>query len=226
MSNFKPKQSFNLNTPLMSQNIAYIRTSTSKQDTDNQKLQIFEYAHQQNIHIDEILFIQISSGKSLIQRRINELMEKLDAGDTLIVTEISRLGRSTSEVIQLINTLLNSQIRIIALKQGIDIRQNDMSSKIIITLFSLLAELERDLISLRTKEALAVKKRNGVVLGKPKGTIQKSKFDKDITRIKELLSLGVSIRRISTILGYSNAVGLTKYIKSRNIKDQIVKQYV
>lgn len=209
----------------MNRNIAYIRTSTSKQDTDNQKLEIFEYAHAHNMPVDEILSIQISSGKSQVQRRIMELMDKLESGDTLIVTEISRLGRSTSEVIQLINQMLVCGVRIIALKQGIDIRQNDMSSKIIITLFSLLAELERDLISARTKEALAVKKKNGVVLGKPKGTIQKSKFDKDIERIKELLSLGVSIRKVAGILGYSNPVGLTKYIHSRNIKSLIIRKY-
>jgi putative DNA-invertase from lambdoid prophage Rac len=69
-----------------------------------------------------------------------------------------------------------------------------MSSKIIVTVFSLLAELERDLISMRTKEALSAKKSQGVTLGKPKGTIQKSKFDADRERIEELLKLGISVR--------------------------------
>ena len=78
-------------------------------------------------------------------------------------------------------------------------------------------ELERDLISLRTKEALASKKREGQILGKPKGTIQKSKFDKDIDKIKELLSYGLSKRKIANVLGYSNHIALTTYIKKRNI---------
>ncbi len=135
-------------------------------------------------------------------------------GDTLIVTEISRLGRSTSEVIHLINTMLEKNIRIISIKQNIDINKHDISSKIIVAIFSLLAELERDLVSLRTKEALSAKKAKGIKLGKPLGTIQKSKFDKDIERIKELLSLGVSIRKSSKILGYSNYIGLHNYIKT------------
>jgi DNA invertase Pin-like site-specific DNA recombinase len=94
-----------------------------------------------------------------------------------------------------------------------------MNSKIITALFSLFAELERDLISLRTKEALASKKSQGIHLGKPKGTIQKSKFDKDIGKIKELLALGLSVRKIANYLGYSNHIGLNEYIKKRNIRN-------
>lgn len=89
-----------------------------------------------------------------------------------------------------------------------------MNSKIITTLFSLFAELERDLISLRTKEALDSKKSQGVQLGKPKGTIQKSKFDKDIAKIKELLTLGLSIRKIALFLGYQNHIGLLPILKN------------
>jgi DNA invertase Pin-like site-specific DNA recombinase len=74
-----------------------------------------------------------------------------------------------------------------------------MNSKIIITLFSLFGELERDLVSLRTKEALAAKKSQGIKLGKPKGTIQKSKFDKDVERIKELLDIGLSVRKMALL---------------------------
>ena len=92
-----------------------------------------------------------------------------------------------------------------------------MNSKIILTLFSLFGELERDLISLRTKEALASKKREGQILGKPKGTIQKSKFDKDIERIKELLGYGLSMRKIATVLGYKNHISLNTYIKKRKL---------
>ena len=83
------------------------------------------------------------------------------------------------------------------------------------------SELERDLISLRTKEALASKKRQGIKLGKPKGTIQKSKFDKDIDKIKELLELGLSVRKIAKFLGYKNHIGLNTYINKRNIRNTI-----
>ena len=87
-----------------------------------------------------------------------------------------------------------------------------------ITLFSLFAELERDLISLRTKEALAAKRRQGVTLGKPKGTIQKSKFDADLARIKELLGLGLSVRKIAQLLGYPNHLALNTYVNKRKLR--------
>jgi len=96
-----------------------------------------------------------------------------------------------------------------------------MNSKIIITLFSLFGELERDLVSLRTKEALAAKKSQGIKLGKPKGTIQKSKFDKDVERIKELLDIGLSVRKIARLLGYNNHIGLNTYVKRRNLRESM-----
>ena len=181
--------------------IAYLRASTDKQDLNNQKLEIFEYARKNQLEVDDFIQITISSKQSSKDRRIDEMMASLVDADTLIVTELSRLGRSTAEIIGLINELVKKQVRVIAIKQNLDIRQQDMNSKIITTLFSLFAELERDLISLRTKEALASKKLQGVQLGKPKGTIQKSKFDKDLLKIKELIDLGLSVRKIATFLG-------------------------
>ncbi|MFN8788166.1 MAG: recombinase family protein [Neisseriaceae bacterium] len=198
--------------------IAYIRASTDKQDLNNQKLEIFEYASKHQLKVDQFIQITISSRKTSKDRRIDEMVASLNDADTLIVTELSRLGRSTAEIIGLINALIKTQVRVIAIKQNLDIKQHDMNSKIIIALFSLFAELERDLISLRTKEALANKKSQGITLGKPKGTIQKSKFDKDILKIKELLALGLSVRKIANYLGYSNHIGLNEYIKKRNIK--------
>lgn len=186
---------------LMSRTLAYIRASTDKQDLNNQKLEILEFARGADLKVAEFVEITVSSRKSSKQRRIDELLAKLSGGDTLLVTELSRLGRSTAEVIALVNELLQRNIRVIVIKQNLDMAQHDMSSKIIVTMFSLFAELERDLISLRTKEALAAKKAKGVKLGKPKGTIQASKFDKDRERIEELLRLGLSVRKIAKILG-------------------------
>jgi len=107
------------------------------------------------------------------------------------------------------------------LKQNLDIYQHDMNSKIVITLFSLFAELERDLLSLRTKEALAAKKLQGRTLGKPKGTIQKSKFDTDVQRIKELLKLGLSVRKIAKLLGCTNHLALNTYINKRKLREHL-----
>ena len=93
-----------------------------------------------------------------------------------------------------------------------------MNSKIIITLFSLFSELERDLISLRTKEALATKKAQGITLGKPKGTLQKRKFYKHVDKIKELLSYGLSIRKTARILGYTSHIALNTYVNKRGLR--------
>ncbi len=205
----------------MGKTVAYIRTSTDKQDLNNQKLEVLEFARKKDLKVDEFVEITISSRKTTKQRRIDDLMQKLVGSDTLIVTELSRLGRSTAEVISLINELIGRNIRVIAIKQNLDILKQDMNSKIIITLFSLFAELEKDMISLRTKEALSAKKAQGIKLGKPKDTIQKSKFDKDLDRIKELLKLGLSVRKIAKLLGYNNHISLNTYVNKRKIRENL-----
>jgi DNA invertase Pin-like site-specific DNA recombinase len=202
----------------MGKTIAYIRTSTDKQDLNNQKLEILEYARKKELKVDEFVEIAISSRKTSKQRRIDEVLQRLGDSDTLIVTELSRLGRSTAEVIALINGLVARNIRVVVLKQNLDIAKHDMNSKIIITLFSLFAELERDLISLRTKEALKAKKLQGVTLGKPKGTIQKSQFDEHRDRIQELLKLGLSVRKIAKLLGYNSHLALNTYVRKRGLR--------
>lgn len=201
--------------------VAYIRASTDKQDLNNQKLQILEFARKKNLKIDEFVEITISSRKTSKQRRIDELAQRLNGSDCLIVTELSRLGRSTAEVIGLINELINRTIRVILIKQNLDIDKHDMTSKVMVTLFSLFSELERDLVSLRTKDALAAKKAQGIRLGKAIGTIQRSKFDKDVEKIKELLELGVSVRKISKLMGYSNHISLNTYVKKRGIRENL-----
>jgi DNA invertase Pin-like site-specific DNA recombinase len=202
----------------MTKIVAYLRASTGKQDLSHQKLEILEFARKQDLRIHEFIEITISSRKSSKQRRIDELLEKLNDADTLIVTELSRLGRSTAEVIALINALIKKNIRVIIIKQNIDIKKkHDMNSKVMITLFSLFGELERDLVSMRTKEALAAKKTQGKILGKPKGTIQKSKFDKDVPKIQELLSYELSVRKIAKVLGYKSHIALNTYVKKRKL---------
>jgi DNA invertase Pin-like site-specific DNA recombinase len=203
----------------MGKTYAYLRTSTDKQDLNNQKLESLEYARRHDLKVDEFIEIAISSRKTPKQRRIDELLTKLAAADTLMVSELSRLGRSTAEVIGLINELIHRQIRVIVIKQGLDIKQNhDLQSKVMVTLFSLFAELERDLISLRTKEALAAKKSQGIKLGKPKGTLQASKFDQHRQTILDLLAKGLSVRKIAKYLGYTDPRGLNTYVNKRGLR--------
>lgn len=198
--------------------LAYLRASTDKQDVTHQKYEILEYARKHALTVDEYIEVTVSATKNSKQRRIDELTSKLSPQDILIVTELSRLGRSTSEVVDLVNRLISRQIRIIIIKQHLDFNRHDLNSKVIVTLFSLFGKLERDFISLRTKEALASKKAKGHTLGKPKGTIQKSQFDADRDRIVELLSLGLSVRKIANLLSYKSHISLNTYINKRQLK--------
>jgi DNA invertase Pin-like site-specific DNA recombinase len=201
--------------------LAYLRASTDKQDITHQKYEILEYARKNDLTVNDYIEITVSSRKSSKQRRIDELLNYLAPSDTLIVTELSRLGRSTAEVLSLVNALVDSNVRVIIIKQNLDISEHDLNSKVIVTLFSLFGELERDFVSLRTKEALAAKKAQGIKLGKPIGTIQKSKFDPDRERIVELLNLGLSVRKITKLLGYQNHISLNTYVNKRRLKDDL-----
>jgi putative DNA-invertase from lambdoid prophage Rac len=205
----------------MSKTVAYIRASTDKQDIKNQHHEILEYGNREGMHIDEFIEVTISSVQSSRKRRIEELQERLEPGDALLVTELSRLGRSTGEVIILINDLVAYDVTITIIKQNLRLSNdlNDVTSKVMVTLLALFAEIERDFISLRTKEALASKKAQGVILGKPKGTIQASIYDKDRERIEELLSLGVPQKRIiERHLQYGTTKSLSYYIRTRELK--------
>jgi DNA invertase Pin-like site-specific DNA recombinase len=207
----------------MTKIVAYLRTSTDKQDLNNQRLEILEYARRTQSHIENFIAISISSGKGRRDRRIDELLAQLTDGDTLLVTELSRLGRSTGEVINLIDELLDNNIRVVVIKQNLilDKSQNNVQSLTMVTMLSLFAQLERMIISQRTKEALAAKKAQGISLGKPKGIIQQSIYDKDRARIVELLRLGVSTRRISTQhLKYGYPSSLNYYIQTRKLREE------
>ena len=202
----------------MPRNFAYLRVSTDTQDLKNQKFEIFNYCHRQKLRINKWLSIEISSKRSTKDRRIDELLALLKPGDRLIVSELSRLGRSTGEVIQLINQLSEMKVELIAIKQSLKINtknRKDMTSKVMVTIFSLLAELERDLISERTRTALAQAKAAGKKLGRPKGP-GKSKLDGREDEIKDLLSKGVTKANIARILGVAWGT-LDNHIKKKKL---------
>ena len=197
--------------------IGYVRVSTDTQDVKNQRHEILEHAHGKGIKVDEFISIEISSRKSQAKRRIDELWGKLTSGDILIVSELSRIGRSTAEIINLVNDLVDRKVRFISIKQNIDINgTKDTTSKVMVTMFSLFAELERDLISARTKHALAARKAAGVVLGRPKGSIGKNSLDEKKKEIERLINLGVSKTSIAKIFGVKRST-LLYYINSRGL---------
>jgi len=151
------------NKKLKTKTLGYIRVSTDKQDLDSQRLELHEYARNSGLKIDDFIEIEISSRKSTKERRIDELLEKLNEGDTLLVSEVSRLGRSVGQIAEIVEAFTKKKIKFIAIKEGIRLYgKQDIQTKTMITMFSLFAELERDLIAQRTKQGLAAAKKKGV----------------------------------------------------------------
>ncbi|WP_067176058.1 recombinase family protein [Sulfurospirillum sp. UCH001] len=207
--------------------VGYIRVSTDTQVTSNQKNEILNYAHELHVKVDKFIDVTMSSRKNMRDRLIDDLFTSLSLGDMLIISELSRLGRSTQEVLQTIEKLMSIGVELHIIKQKMVINpnnKNDFVSKAMITLMSLFSELERDLISQRTTEALKARKAQGVVLGKPKGTTQKSKYDAHVDRIVELHTLGLSLNKIVSnhlepVMGKGNCsvASLSVYLKRRGL---------
>lgn len=206
----------------MGKTIGYIRVSTDKQDLKNQQHSILTYANQKNLGNVTFIEVKISSRKKEEDRKIDELLETLQADDHLIVSELSRIGRSVVNVVTIINQLIAKKVNIHILKEHLLIepdKQNPFTD-FQINIFSSFAQLERDLISQRTKEALQARKAKGIKLGKPKGTVQGSIYDKDKEKIKELHSLGVTLTNISKKhLGYGTIKSLSEYVKNKLDKE-------
>jgi len=201
----------------MSNTIAYLRVSTTKQDVENQELAIRRYADQHGLAITEWFRLEASSRQSTKERRIDELLALLESGDTLIVSELSRLGRSLSQIVLLIDTLLHKGVTFIAIKQSMKLNGvKDLTAKVQIAMFGLLAEIERDLISERTKMGLDAARAKGKTLGRPKGSTGKSKLDDHKAEIVDLLQKGMSKRALSRYLNVS-APTLSHYISTRNL---------
>jgi DNA invertase Pin-like site-specific DNA recombinase len=197
--------------------VAYLRVSKDSQDVKNQRLAILEFARREKMEVDDFVEITVSSRKSTKERKVDQLLEELDTGDTLIVSELSRMGRSVGEIITTVDTLVKKKIRFIAVKEGIRLNgSQDMQTKVMVTMFSLFAEIERDLISMRTKEGLAAAKASGKKLGRPKGVLGKSKLDGREDEIKRLLALEVSKASIAKITGVDRST-LYNFIRSRKL---------
>ena len=205
----------------------YVRVSTQEQSLDSQKNSISRYCIEQKLMIDEWVELEMSSRKSTALRRIDELVDRLLPNDTVIVSELSRLGRSIKETLNTIDVIVHEKLsRLVLIKQNLDLNpcdKNNVTNKVLITVFSMLAELERDFISVRTKEGLRARKDKGITLGKPKGIIQSSMYDKDREKIFELRELGVPISKIiKTHLGYGKYLSLSDYINKRQLPENAI----
>jgi DNA invertase Pin-like site-specific DNA recombinase len=198
-------------------NIGYIRISTELQNRESQRLAILEYANKQHLKINDWIEITISSRKSKKARRIDELIDRLQENDTLIVSELSRLGRSVGEVAGIVDQLIQKNINLICIKENINLSgKHNIQSKTMITMFSLFAEIERDLISERTKEGIANARKKGVTLGRPIGTTGISKLDGKENEIKEFLTKGVNVANLAKIYDCT-WITMKSFIKSRKL---------
>ena len=194
---------------------AYIRVSTDKQDLENQKFAILQFANNRKLGNVEFIEEAVSGRKPWKNRKLKDLIDNLQSGDNLIVAELSRLGRSMLEIMELLSILLRKGVNVYVVKGNYELK-DDIQSKVLTFAFSLASEIERELISQRTKEALAKRKAEGKKLGRPKGSYS-SKLDDKRQYIEELLDKGVSIASIAKILGVHYHT-VRNYIKRRGLK--------
>jgi DNA invertase Pin-like site-specific DNA recombinase len=165
---------------------AYLRVSTGKQHLENQKSEINRYASQKGITVNKWVTETISGKTDQNKRKLGKLIKTLQTGDTLIVTEISRLSRTLHEVMSIMGVCLSKKITIYSTKDGYAF-DDSINSKVLSFAFGLVAEIERNLISQRTKEALSVRRAKGVTLGRKKG--QCPKMERLNTRKKDIIKM-------------------------------------
>ena len=194
----------------------YIRVSSDKQTVENQRFEINNYCEKQGLTIDGWIEETISGTKNYTKRALGKLLKRVNKDDVIICSELSRLGRNLFMIMEILNICMNRECRVWTIKDNYRLG-DDIQSKVLAFAFGLSAEIERNLISQRTKEALARKRAEGVVLGRPIG--RKSSHvkltGKDET-IKVLRAKGVSIVKIAKIFKVDRMT-VAKYIKDNNL---------
>ena len=192
----------------------YIRVSTDKQTVENQRYEINQFCDRQEMVIEKWIEETISGAKNVEDRKLGKLLKRMKKGDILICSELSRLGRNLLMIMGILNECMNKDIQVWTIKDNYRLG-SDINSKVLAFAFELSAEIERNLISQRTKEALARKKAEGVVLGRPKGKKStKTKLTGQEQKIKDLLDKKVSYSAIGRILGV-HRLTVSAFVKSK-----------
>lgn len=195
-------------------NYGYIRVSSDKQTVENQRFEINKFCQQEHITIDGWIEETISGTKSYDKRQLGTLLKRVQNGDLIICAELSRLGRNLFMIMEILNICMTKECRVWTIKDNYRLGE-DIQSKVLAFAFGLSAEIERNLISQRTKEALARRKAEGVVLGRPKGSRSnpsRRKLHSKHTLIQELLKIGTSKRKIAKIC-HTDRNTLDRYIR-------------
>jgi DNA invertase Pin-like site-specific DNA recombinase len=179
----------------------YIRVSTDKQTVENQRFEIEKFCLRQGLRVEKWIEETISGTKAPDKRLLGALLAEVKKDDLIICSELSRLGRSLFMIMSILNNLMSNEVRVWTIKDNYRLGDN-IQSKVLAFAFGLSAEIERDLISQRTKEALARKKAEGIILGRPIGSkSQKVKLSGHENEIRELLTKHISKSAIGRILG-------------------------
>ena len=183
--------------------IGYIRVSSTKQTCEHQRYEITQFAEQNNITIERWVMETISSRKPLNKRQLGQLLDELNDGDILIAAEISRLGRSLLEVMRILESCLNKNCQVWTIKEHYRLG-NDIQSKVMAFAFGLSAEIERNLISQRTKASLESVRATGKRLGRPfSAQSKKLKLSRNTKKIKNWLDSGMTRYRIAKMMAVS-----------------------
>ncbi|MDR1624581.1 MAG: master DNA invertase Mpi family serine-type recombinase [Tannerellaceae bacterium] len=194
---------------------AYIRVSSDKQTVENQRYEIGQYCKSHAVVINKWIEETISGSKEIEERKLGKLLKKLRKGDTLICSELSRLGRNLLMIMSVLNHCMQNNIQVWTIKDNYRLG-NDINSKVLAFAFGLSAEIERKLISQRTKDALARKKAEGIILGRPKGRkSSKRKLTGKEAQIKLLLKENTSYAAMARILNVSRLT-VANFIKEKN----------
>lgn len=198
--------------------LAYVRVSTGSQDLDQQKLAILDYARKHRIRIRDVVETHSSALRAVQKEHLLHLIDSLRKGDRLVVSELSRLGRSLGQILQIVERLIHHQVGLIAIKEGIVFEDKQtLQTKAMIALFGLFAEVERDLIAERTKEGLAAARAKDRKLGRPKGSLGKSRLDGKEQEIQLLLQKRVSKASLARIMDVSPTT-LHHFVKTRRLQ--------
>ena len=170
--------------------IGFIRVSTLDQDTEKNKLDILQFANARKLGNVEFVEEKVSDTKDYRKRKLGALLDNMASGDVLIVPELSRIARSTIQILEVIQLTQNKGITLYSLKENFCNMDNSIASTVTKTIFALVAQIERELISLRTREALHARKQAGIELGHPHGK-EKSRLDEHTSDILRLVALKV-----------------------------------
>jgi DNA invertase Pin-like site-specific DNA recombinase len=194
--------------------VAYLRVSTVDQDTEKNKHEILKLANDKDFGKVQFIEEKVSGKKSWKERKIKQIIDDLKEGDRLIVPELSRLGRSMLEIMEMLSIAKQKEIYIFAVKGGWELN-GSIQSKVMAMAFSIAAEIERDLISKRTTEGLRARKAQGIKLGRPKGP-GKSKLDEHREEIVALLKNGSTKKHVAKKYGTSSP-NLINWLKKNKI---------